>query len=874
MPDEASTHYAAVVDQLIEGHQWLFENLGIGVENAWINDPFGYSSTMPYLWKKSGIQHMVILRMHQAIKATLMRKHMMDFKWRPYWNPIDDVNDILCNIMPYPGYWNSDVCGPDQTVCKKFNFLHMRSSVDSEPVTENNIDDLAQKLYKAYKFTSSLYRYKTLIIFIGEDNSYDEQTAFKDTNINYGKLMNYINNKKDWKMKIRFGTIADYFRNIKSVEKGSTPGSASLKPFPLLSGDFFPYSDFTNDTWTGYYTTRMWMKRFLREVEPVQRMADVNSVFAYIHCIRGGKCADISGSLKQVLTDLREARRDIGMFQHHDGITGTSLPFVVTDYEERLKNAFEKSKIALKRAIILILSNGKIQDVSALEDNLVKDSARSILSQRMFRVKDNMQIIVANPLERTREDTVSFYIDRTDIRIFENDGSALPFQILTQTENKQSVTVKVKLEPYEMKTLFIKIVTDTGKETSVKTENNLAHGDETKPLRINNKYLTIEVDPKTGSLLNIIDDSDRLTTVKSEFLKYIPSRSGAYLFEPAGPAVPILELRNEAPKITVEKGPLFSQIHVSRSIGFSQKFILYNLDGVKGKGLHITNEVTLNLAASLTNSEVIMRFYTDVENQNIFFTDQNGFQLIGRRNNPERPIETNYYPITSMAVLEDKNKRLTLHSAQSHGVASLKNGWLEVMIDRNVNRDDKKGLGMGANERVLTLTEFVLEVQHKVVPAELPEERFTYPTVDSIVQNELLQSKTQVFAVIKNEEHFDKLFKPLVPPFPCDLAVVGMRFIPTAATVPDNISLVLHRKPVHCSYQLSDNSCSIRDTPFAANSLMNMFNVSSAAVSENIKETSLTHLNDVAKINSDTDLRPTPSELRSYLIHLSRKPPV
>ncbi|KAH3810535.1 hypothetical protein DPMN_138929 [Dreissena polymorpha] len=63
-----------------------------------------------------------------------------------------------------------------------------------------------------------------------------------------------------------------------------------------------------------------------------------------------------------------------------------------------------------------------------------------------------------------------------------------------------------------------------------------------------------------------------------------------------------------------------------------------------------------------------------------------------------------------MAVLEDKGKRVTLHSGKLHGVAALEEGWLEVMLDRNVFRDDRKRLGQGVPKRVLTRTEFAIQL--------------------------------------------------------------------------------------------------------------------------------------------------------------------
>ena len=77
----------------------------------------------------------------------------------------------------------------------------------------------------------------------------------------------------------------------------------------------------------------------------------------------------------------------------------------------------------------------------------------------------------------------------------------------------------------------------------------------------------------------------------------------------------------------------------------------------------------------MNNIELGMRFSTDITSGEDFFTDLNGFQMMKRKRRLDKlPIGANYYPIPSMAYIQDEKSRLTLVSKQPLGGSSLKLG--------------------------------------------------------------------------------------------------------------------------------------------------------------------------------------------------------
>lgn len=337
MPDEANSQYYAMEIQLQEGHDWIRDNLGNQYipKYGWSIDPFGYSPTNAYLLKKFGFRGMLIQRVHYHIKKVFAQNRTLEFLWRQTWDS-DGEYDMFTHLMPFFSYDIPHTCGPDPSVCCQFDFARHPVGVlpacpwrkPVQTINEGNLAERSMLLLDQYQKKAALYRSNVVLVPLGDDFRYSSATETDDQYTNHQKIHDYLNENVAG-VEISFGTLSDYFEAVQG----------KFKP-PILKGSFFTYSDVNEDYWSGYFTSRAFDKALDRRLE--------RALFA-------------AESMGATPLELREPRRQLSLFQHHDGVTGTAKPHVVQDYAKRMHEAIQfTEEWALQR-----LRNGHNMNINA-----------------------------------------------------------------------------------------------------------------------------------------------------------------------------------------------------------------------------------------------------------------------------------------------------------------------------------------------------------------------------------------------------------------------------------------------------------------------------------------------------------------------------
>ncbi|XP_059825489.1 alpha-mannosidase 2 [Hypanus sabinus] len=831
MTDEASTHYFAMIDQLIEGHQWLEKNLGVKPRTGWAIDPFGHTSTMAYLLKQTGMSNMLIQRVHYSVKKHFATQKNLEFYWRQNWDRSGNT-DILCHMMPFYSYDVPHTCGPDPKICCQFDFKRLPGGRISCPwrippveIHNGNVQERAKLLLDQYRKKSKLFRTKVLLAPLGDDFRYDQLSEWDQQFQNYQKLFDYMNSHPELHVKAQFGTLSDYFDALnKAAGSGNSPS-----PFPALSGDFFTYADRDDHYWSGYFTSRPFYKRLDRVLESHLRAAEILYSLALTSAKKFNKMTVFPSADNYKL--LVEARRNLGLFQHHDAITGTAKEWVVVDYGTRLFHSI----INLKRVIgdsahFLILKDKEnykynpstpflqMDDIQAAQDFLPERTTIELSLIPRY-------LVVYNPADQDRVSVVTVQVNSYKVNVLTASGQQVDTQITAVWEKSNRISkdvfqvsfvakisalglgiyqlvktqdIKTKLADYTIYTNRRDTITFDPFKISVLESSA---GD----IAIENANLKAWFSGTKGFLEKVITKEEkREHHISIQFWWYGTTnnqdKSGAYLFLPNGEAQPYTS--SEPPILRILRGPLFSEVmciyqHFTHSVRLS------NVYGVEGLSLEISNIVDIRHEM---NQEIAMRLTTDVKSNNEFYTDLNDFQMQARQTLSKLPLQANFYPLTTTAYIQDSDVRLTLLSAQSLGVASLKSGQLEVIMDRRLMQDDNRGLGQGLKDNKVTANLFRLLLEKRIESnSDEANKAMSYPSLLSHKTSSFLNQPVIPMAVnlkVDGVPPLLNLFSPLSSSMSCDMQIVNLRTIQGKDewSPSDEVALIIHRKGFDCRF--------------------------------------------------------------------------
>ncbi|KAI4975895.1 hypothetical protein ZWY2020_049502 [Hordeum vulgare] len=735
MNDEANSHYFAIIEQMMEGNMWLNDTIGVIPKNSWSIDPFGYSSTMAYLLRRMGFHNMLIQRTHYELKKELASKQNLEYLWRQNWD-IEETTDIFVHMMPFYSYDIPHTCGPEPAICCQFDFARMRGfSYESCPwrydpveTDSNNVQERATKLLDQYRKKSTLYRTNTLLIPLGDDFRYVNTEEAEAQFRNYEKLFDYINSNPHLNAEVKFGTLEDYFSTLRdeaekiNYSRPGEVGSVELQGFPTLSGDFFTYADRNQDYWSGYYVSRPFFKAVDRVLEQTLRASEILSSFVLGYCQKF-QCAKLPISFSHKLT---AARRNLALFQHHDGVTGTAKDHVVVDYGTRMHTSLQDLQLFMSRAVEVLLG-----DVHDRSDPTILSHFEPVQERAKYDVQPvhrvlkphegkTHSVVFFNPLEQTRDEIVMIVVSNPDVSVLNSTGSCLKCQISPEWQyvsgekistGRHRLYWRASVPALGLETYYVAVGQDCEKATPAVVKTFTASQEfscpepyhcsnlEGKTVEMKNSYHTLSFDVSQGLLQTVTRHKHgEKTEIGEEIAMYSSRGSGAYLFKPIGEARPIVK---EGGYFILTEGPLVQEAHSLPKTEWDKSPLSHSTRiyscGDSIQDMLVEKEYHVELVGRVFDDrELIVRYKTDIDNQRVFYSDLNGFQMSRRQTYDKIPLQGNYYPMPSLGFLQDSlGNRFSVHSKQSLGAASLKKGWMEIMLDRRLVRDDGRGLGQG-----------------------------------------------------------------------------------------------------------------------------------------------------------------------------------
>ncbi|KAJ8946016.1 hypothetical protein NQ318_023263 [Aromia moschata] len=690
MNDEACANYQSIIDQFTWGLRIINDTVGTcgAPRTGWQIDPFGHSREQASLFAQLGFDSIFFARLDHDDKTKRQEEGRLNYAWQGSANLDDSI--IFGGIFPTSSY------SPPSGYC--WDYECSDDPVNDDPESPDyNVKSVVEDFTKLAKQYAKYYPTNNVLMAMGGDFQYE---AAEMNFVNMDKFIKAFEDHDE--VKLLYSTPSCY---VKAVHE-------SNPKLHLKTDDFFPYSNNNNSFWTGYFTSRPNSKRFERTGHNILQ---ATKQLVAIDSIR-------STDYEKNVDNLRYLREAMGIMQHHDAITGTERQHVASDYVRLLTRAVEYAEKPIGDIVGELLQGNKTEE-SDLKLQLSSCLLSNISICNVSQKSDAFVVVGYNPLSWPVTQYIRLPISNANFSIQGPDGDE-EYDIVTaisdfayvelpnQVPSKTELVFAAKIPPMGLKMYFIN---KTSKSLEESPQGEVMDGDDN--FSFGNNETCFQIDNKTNLLKSVTMNGITLNITQNFYYYYSETgesdktniSSGAYLFRPTNTTPEALDGR--VTNAGSKRGKVVDEFHQKWTDGrmnISQIIRVYKDESYIEFDWLVGG---INITVDNMGKEVISKFSVtdDFNNNNTFYTDSNGREIIKRTLNyrPDytydpkiEPVASNYYPVTTKILIKDEQKdiEVAVLTDRSEGGSSLAKGEIELMVHRRIIHDDKKGVGESLNE--------------------------------------------------------------------------------------------------------------------------------------------------------------------------------
>ncbi|XP_075249243.1 lysosomal alpha-mannosidase-like [Convolutriloba macropyga] len=689
MNDEGAAHYNAIIDQMSLGLRYLNNTFGeCGVPKvAWHIDPFGHSREQANLFAMMGFDSFFFGRLDYDDKNNRLNTKRMEEVWHA------GNADLFFGAL-YNGY------GPPGGFCFDAVDCSDEPIIDDPNLFTYNVNQRIDDFISAVRDQAQHYRTNHIIMTMGSDFQYMVASKWY-TNLDL--LIKYTNARQanGSNINVLYSTPMCY---TNSLHKAGIDWTTK-------SDDFFPYASDPHSFWTGYFTSRPAQKGVIRKSNNLLQIARQLSVMSRWN--ETGSIEGLSGAM--------------GVNQHHDAVTGTEKQAVERFYMEYMDRN-------------IVNTRSTIKDMLGI-DNLDFCPYRNISVCDTTENSENFHVVVYNPLARKVKYYVrvpvskeEYYITDENSRVIVGDVMPVPneesLNRLRKAMNSKAnyeLTFAVEVEGMSFATYTVqesKSLKVTSVSAKVPQKRCLS---EAEP--IVNEYFSARLKNKQ---IEVTFKNGKTETIElPSFGWYHASKgdqdepaSGAYCFRPQIQTPFVYDFDAAASELV--QGKYVTEIRLSFPLPWLSGVarILADKPYIEFEWLVGPIPVEDGIA-----KEVVLLYNTSIVNNETFYTDSNGRQMLQRILNyrptwnfqSSEPTSQNYYPVNSRIFINDGVTQATVLTDRSEGGTSMNSGQIEVMLHRRDLADDGFGVGEALNEPGQFGDGLIVRGTHKFIYSNIAE---------------------------------------------------------------------------------------------------------------------------------------------------------